>query len=72
MTLLSIKNLSVKFGEQEILHDVNLAVENKELLTWKSGSALDRYLAPPLLTTTLAVLRVVEDNILIIRLHCVF
>jgi iron(III) transport system ATP-binding protein len=32
MTLLSIKNLSVKFGEQEILHDVNLAVENKELL----------------------------------------
>jgi len=32
MTLLSIKNLLVKFGEQEILHDVNLAVENKELL----------------------------------------
>ncbi|MEY4327425.1 MAG: hypothetical protein RIR71_95 [Actinomycetota bacterium] len=32
MTLLSIKNLSVKFGEQEILHDLNLEVEQNELL----------------------------------------
>ncbi len=32
MTLLSIKNLAVKFGEQEILHDLNLEVEQNELL----------------------------------------
>lgn len=32
MTLLEIKNLSVKFGDQEILSDVNLKVENQELL----------------------------------------
>ena len=32
MTLLSIKNLSVKFGEQEILHDVNLEVNPQELV----------------------------------------
>ncbi len=32
MTLLSIKNLAVKFGDQEILHDLNLEVEQNELL----------------------------------------
>lgn len=32
MTQLQIKNLSVSFGGQEILHDVNLSVEQKELI----------------------------------------
>jgi len=32
MTQLEIKNLSVSFGGQEILHDVNLSVEQKELI----------------------------------------
>jgi len=32
MTQLEIKNLSVSFGEQEILRDVNLAIEQKELI----------------------------------------
>lgn len=32
MTQLQIKNLSVQFGGQQILHDVNLAVEQKELI----------------------------------------
>lgn len=32
MTLLEIKNLSVRFGNQEILNNVNLKVENQELL----------------------------------------
>jgi iron(III) transport system ATP-binding protein len=32
MTQLQIKNLSVSFGGQEILHDVNLSVDQKELL----------------------------------------
>ncbi len=32
MTLLSIKNLSVKFGDQEILREVNLEVESQELV----------------------------------------
>ena len=32
MTQLQIKNLSVNFGGQEILHDVNLSVEQKELI----------------------------------------
>ena len=32
MTQLEIKNLSVSFGGQEILHDVNLSVERKELI----------------------------------------
>lgn len=32
MTLLSIKNLSVKFGDQEILREINLEVGHKELV----------------------------------------
>ncbi len=32
MTQLQIKNLSVQFGGQQILHDVNLSVEQKELI----------------------------------------
>jgi iron(III) transport system ATP-binding protein len=32
MTQLQIKNLSVSFGGQQILHDVNLAIEKNELL----------------------------------------
>ena len=32
MTQLQIKNLSVQFGGQEILHDVNLSVQQKELI----------------------------------------
>jgi ABC-type sugar transport system ATPase subunit len=32
MTQLEIRNLSVSFGGQQILHDVNLAIEQKELI----------------------------------------
>ena len=32
MTQLEIKNLAVSFGGQQILHDVNLAIEQKELI----------------------------------------
>ena len=32
MTLLEIRNLSVSFGDQQILSEVNLKVENQELI----------------------------------------